>query len=392
MDRLDILSKTFGLGVNSLKEGYSNLAGLKLTMITPSLYGSGVSELAKGLLGYFKELSLDCSWDKIHASEEFFILSKKISNAMALSLNEVSQKDLERFKELSSQIELPMDTDILYLHDFHALIASASIKNVKRIYRCHYDISRANQAVWSFLKPYIEACDAVIFTSPSCHRPLECDVNYILPSIDPCSVKNTFVDRAGQIKVLEEFGIPANKPMILQVSRFDKVKDPFGLINIFREVRKTKDCILVYAGGLAPDDVNAAELYAELKSYTAGRQDIFLLAIDKMDYEIAALQSAAQIIVQKSFSESFGLAITEALWKGKPVIASDVGGIRYQIINNKTGLLCAEDNSFALAIERLLSDSSLLMRLSSAGKEYVRENFLITRELKNHLEILKKIV
>lgn len=392
MKKLEILSKNFGLGINSLKEEYSALAGLKLAMITPSMYGSGVSELAGGLLAYFKELGINCSWDKINASEEFFVLSKKISNAMALSLNEISNLELDHFKEFSLALTLPADTDILYLHDFHALIAASKIKNVKKIYRCHYDISRANSLVWNFFKPYIEACDSVIFTSPSCHRPLECKVDYILPSIDPCSVKNTFVDRKGQLEVLKKFGIPANKPIILQVSRFDRVKDPFGLIDIFKEVRKTEDCVLVYAGGLAPDDVNAAALYAELKKYTADCPDIKLLCIDKMDYEIAALQSAAQIIVQKSFSESFGLAITEALWKAKPVIASDVGGIRYQIINNKTGLLCSDDKAFISSIKRLLAEKSLSERLSASGREFVKERFLITRELKNHSEIFKKIV
>ena len=246
--------------------------------------------------------------------------------------------------------------------------------------------------VWSFFKPYIEACDEVIFTSPGCHRPLNKKVNYILPSIDPCSVKNTLVSKEQYLKVLENFNIPSNKPFVLQVSRFDRVKDPFGLIDIFREVRSYYPCTLVYAGGFAPDDINAATLYEELKQYSQGEKDIILLSINRRDYEISALQSAADVIVQKSFSESFGLSITEALWKNKPVAASDVGGIRKQIINNKTGLLCKDKTIFVQAVERLLQDKSLSLRLAANGHNFVKEHFLITRELKEHTEIFKKIV
>lgn len=392
MDKLSILNGRYGIAVTALKDLYKDLGSFRLTMLTPALYGSGVSELAATLDGYFRELGVECSWRKIEAGHDFFVLSKKISDALCLSMNCVSKAELERFAEAASCLEVPSDCDILYMHDFHALIAASKIKGIKKVYRCHFDISRANKEVWDFLKPYIECCDAVIFPSAQSHRRLNREADYILPSIDPCSVKNTFVEREESLKVLKGYDIPLGKPIILQVSRFDRVKDPFGLIDVFKEVSSEIPSTLVYAGGFAPDDVNAAVLYEELKLYAGNRKDIILLSINRRDYEIAALQSAADVVVQKSFSESFGLSITEALWKKKPVAASDVGGIRCQIINNKTGLLCGDKAGFIFNVKRLLMDKALSLRLATNGHEYVKEHFLITRELKNHAEVFKKIV
>lgn len=392
MNKLEAIGAIYGLPTADLRAEYSRLGSLKVNMITPSSYGSGVTELASTLNSYFTELGLKSDWSALEAEHRFFILSKKITEALSLSFNSVTREELEEFKTLSSSLLVPSDCDVLYMHDFHALIAAEKIKNIKKIYRCHFDISRANADVWAFFKPYIEACDGVIFTSPQTHPPLNRRADYILPSIDPCSVKNTFVGKAEREEVLKRFAIPLDKPIVLQVSRFDRVKDPFGLIDVFKEVAKNVPSVLVYAGGFAPDDVNASSLYDELKKYAAGRRDIILLSINRRDYEIAALQSAADVIVQKSFSESFGLSITEALWKGKPVAASDVGGIRLQIINNKTGLLCRNSEDFASSVIRLLRDKSLSKRLAEEGKRLVTEKFLITRELENHAEIFKKIV
>lgn len=392
MDKLSILDSKYGIAVAELKEQYKKLPDFRLAMLTPALYGSGVSELACTLEGYFRELGLDCCWRPIEADKDFFVLSKKITDALSLSMNCVSRAELDSFAAAASSLALPLDCDVLYLHDFHALIAASKIKGIKKIYRCHFDISRANKDIWEFLRPYIEDCDEVIFPSAQSHRPLNRGVDYILPSIDPCSVKNTFVEREGQLAVLKNYNIPCDKPIILQVSRFDRVKDPFGLIDVFKEVSEEIPSTLVYAGGFAPDDINAAALYQELKDYAGGHKDIILLSINRHDYEIAALQSAADVVVQKSFSESFGLSITEALWKRRPVAASDVGGIRYQIINNKTGLLCGDKESFVLNIKRLLTDRALSLRLAATGHEYVKEHFIITRELKNHAEVFKKIV
>jgi trehalose synthase len=391
MDNLAKLQEVCGIGTSRLRQEYKAASGLRLNIITAGRYGSGVSEVIGRVNGYFNELGLCSGWENIIAGDEFFALSKKITNALCFSYESVSDAELKRFACLSQ--EMDFDTcsyDVLYLNDHPGLIA-AEYSPAKKIYRCHFDISGANQKVWEFFKPYIESCDAIIFTHPSFHKELKGNIFYIPPSIDPCTVKNTFVPREEALKVLKEFKIPADKPIITQVGRFDKTKDPFGVIDAFRVVRAQMPCSLVLAGGHAREDTDSLSSFEALQKYAAGEADIFILAIDKQDYKIAALQSISDVIVQKSLSESFGLAITEALWKARPVVASDVGGIPLQIKHDKTGLLCRDAKTCAAALLEILQNTALSRRLGKNGHEYVREHFLINSELEKHLDIFKRL-
>lgn len=391
---MDNLSKlqALGIGTYELVAEYKQLSGLRVNIVTAGKYGSGVSEIAGRMNSYFNELGLVSKWENINAGEEFFALAKKFSNALCSFDVTVTDADLKRFKELSCSFRIDKDCDILYINDHPALLAAAGECNCKKIYRSHFDISCANQKLWSFFKPYIEEYDGIIFSSPFFHRQTLGEVFYVLPSIDPSTVKNTFVPREDALKVLKAFNIPANKPIITQVGRFDRLKDPFGVIDAFRMVRDFIPCTLVLAGGHAQDDPESLKVYEEVKEKAACDKDIFVLAIDREDYKIAALQSVSDIILQKSLSESFGLAITEALWKNRPVVASDIGGIPYQIVNGKTGLLCSSIATCAEAILEILTNKPLGLKLGKNGHNLVFEKFLITRELKNHLEIFKKII
>lgn len=390
MDNLSKLQALCGIGTSQLKKEYQSLPKIRLNIITAGRYGSGVSEVISRVSEYFKELGLYSNWENITAGEEFFKLSKKITNALLNFDKEVSSKELERFAALSHEMDIDTNYDAVYINDHPALIA-CEYAAAKKIFRCHFDISGANQKVWDFLKPYIEACDEIIFTAPSFHKELKGNISYIEPSIDPTTVKNTFVEREAALKVLKEFKIPSNKPIITQIGRFDRTKDPFGVIEVFRKVRQEIPCTLILAGGHAQDDPESEEVYKELVKEAKGDEDIFLLAINKEDYKIAAIQSISDVIVQKSLSESFGLAITEALWKGRAVVASDVGGIPLQIKEGKTGLLCKDIKTCAAAVLELLTNKALALRLGKNGHDYVRENFLITTELEKHLKIFKKI-
>ena len=395
MAKLEEIQSKFGIGVSVLKEDFSSLKGLKLTMISAASYGSGVSESAKTLHDYFAELGLKVSWQTIEAPKEFFEISKKISDSL-IGTEEISSEEFEEFKKLSSQIKFDTDCDILYLHDHPALIAASYFTHIPKIYRCHFDISRASLNTWQLIKPYIKKCQAAIFTLPSFHRDLENFSNkifYILPSIDPLSVKNTFATSAQIKEVFNTYQISSEKPVILQVSRFDRLKDPCGLIDAFNMVQKEfPSTQLVIAGALAPDDTKAEIIYQETLQKAQGNKNIKILSLNKQDAKISALQCGANIIVQKSLAESFGLAITEALWKSKPVVASKVGGIPLQITDRKTGLLCTDTQTCADAVLRLLKDKALALRLGKNGHNLVKENFLITRELKEHLKIFKKIL
>jgi len=391
MDNLSKLQALCGVGSADLRAAYANLPKARLGIITAGGFGSGVSEMAGGLNNYFNELGLFSRWESVNAHGDFLRLSKKITNALCFFDFRVSAAELERFKDLAAGLDIDTSYDALYLNDHPALLA-ARFCAAKKIFRCHFDISAANAQVWEFFKPFIEDCDEIIFTSPRFHKPLKGNISYIAPSIDPCSTKNIFVPREQALKVLAEFKIPSDKPIITQVGRFDRAKDPSGVIEVFQKVRARIPCTLVLAGGHADDDPESETVYEELKRQAGGDKDIFLLAINKEDFKIAALQSISDVIVQKSLSESFGLAVTEALWKAKPVVASDIGGIPLQIKNGKTGLLCHNIESCALAVLDLLENKALAMRLGRNGQEFVRENFLITSELKNHLAVFNKIL
>lgn len=395
MGKLEEIQANFGIGISSLKEDFSSFKNLKLTMVSAASYGSGVSESARTLHDYFYDLGLKPSWQTIEAPQKFFELSKKVSDSLA-GVQDLSDGELAEFKILASQIKFDTDCDILYLHDHPALIAASYFTHIPKIYRCHFDISRASLNTWQFIKPYIQKCQAAIFSLPNFHRPLEKMGNkifYVLPSIDPLSVKNKIASPEEIKQVFAKHKISSQKPVILQVSRFDKLKDPCGLIEAFNLVRKQNQAVqLVIAGALAPDDTGAFSLYQETLEKAQNRAEIKVLSLNKEDAQISALQTGATIVVQKSLAESFGLAITEALWKFKPVVASNVGGIPLQITDRKTGLLCTNIESCADAILRLLSDKSLSLRLGKNGHDLVKDKYLITRELKEHLKIFKKIL
>ena len=395
MGKLEEIQDKFGIGISDLKEEYSSIKGLRLTMVSAASYGSGVSESARTLHTYFSDLGLKVSWQTIEAPKRFFELSKKISDSLS-GVQELTAQELTEFKLLAREIKFDTDCDILYLHDHPALIAASYFTHIPKIYRCHFDISRASLDTWNLLKPYIQKCQAAIFTLPNFHRPLEKIKNkiyYVLPSIDPLSEKNLPAKEIEIKNIFNRYKISLDKPVILQVSRFDRLKDPCGLIDAFDLVKKqVPNAQLVIAGALAPDDTNAFCVYQECLSKADSRPEIKVLSLNRQDSQISALQSGATIIVQKSLAESFGLAITEALWKSKPVVAGNVGGIPLQITDKKTGLLCKDIESCSEAILRLLGDKALCLRLGKNGHDLVKDKFLITRELKEHLKIFKKIL
>jgi trehalose synthase len=256
----------------------------------------------------------------------------------------------------------------------------------KWVWRCHIDVSQPNQKVWSFLEPYIVQYDAAVFSSPSFSHQLPIRQYLISPSIDPLSDKNKELSQQTIDSVLEKYLIPKDKPIITQVSRFDYLKDPVGVIQAFEMVRKSIGCRLVFAGGTASDDPESEKVLSEVKERAGGDPDIHILLVPPgSDVEINALQRASTVVVQKSHREGFGLTVTEALWKAKPVVASAVGGITLQIRNKFTGLLSYGIEGTAYAIRQLLTNPGYARWLGQNGREHVRYNFLITRHLRDYL-------
>jgi trehalose synthase len=249
-------------------------------------------------------------------------------------------------------------------------------------------LSNPNPEVWGFLRPFVYRYDGALFSSPEFARQLPIPQYLSFPCIDPLSEKNVDLDPACVQEVVERFGIDPARPIITQISRFDRLKDPIGVVRAYQIVRRYMDCQLVLAGGSATDDPEGEIVLEEVRREAKDDPDIHLLNLPPWSAtEINALQRASTVIVQKSLREGFGLTVTEALWKKKPVVASAVGGIPAQVIHKHTGLLVHSVEGTAYQIRFLLSNPALALKLGEQGHEHVRENFLITTNVKRYLTI-----
>jgi trehalose synthase len=336
------------------------------------------------------QLGVDVRWNVINGSEEFFEVTKKFHNALHGKKEKISAQDFALFSEVTEHNleEMSFYGDILFIHDPQpvGLIAKKKEIGKKWIWRCHIDVSSPDRKVWKFLHGFIVDYDAAVFSAPNFAQQLPIRQFLVTPSIDPLSDKNKELDPGIIDAVLAKYGLISDKPMITQISRFDRLKDPLGVIEAFEMVRKSVDCQLVLAGGTATDDPESEEVLGEVRKRAEENPDVHVLLVPpESDIDINALQRAATIIMQKSLKEGFGLTISEALWKAKPVVASAVGGIPLQVKNKFTGLLCYTVEGAAYALKQLLSNPEYANRLGHNGREHVKQNFLITGHLKNYL-------
>ena len=366
------------------------LSGKVIQYVNSTFVGGGVSEILEHMIPLLNQLGVDARWNVIQGNEGFFEVTKKFHNALHGNGEMVSADDFALFSEVTelNLEELRFYGDILYIHDPQPIGLIAKKKEIARkwIWRCHIDVSKPDKKVWEFLRSFVVDYDAAVFSSPRFAQQLPIRQFLITPSIDPLSDKNRELDSGTIDFVLKKYGLTSDKPMILQVSRFDRLKDPLGVIAAFKMVKKSIDCQLVLAGGTATDDPESEEVLEEVRTAAEGDSDIHVLLIPPdSDLEINALQRAATIIMQKSLKEGFGLTISEALWKAKPVVATAVGGIPLQVKNKFTGLLCYTVEGAAYALRQLLSNPEFAGKLGENGKEHIRQNFLITSHLKNLL-------
>jgi trehalose synthase len=376
--------------LDELKTLARKFEGKVVQIINSTYVGGGVAEILERMVPLLNQLGVDARWDVINGNEEFFEVTKKFHNALHGSHKRISARDLALFSEATQKNlnQMKFYGDIMFIHDPQpvGLIAGKKETNAKWLWRCHIDVSAPDKKVWDFLSKFIVQYDGAIFSAPNFTRQLPIRQFLISPSIDPLSDKNKELDPTTIADVLTKYGLVSSKPMIVQISRFDRLKDPLGVIEAFKIVRKNLDCQLVLAGGTANDDPECAEVYSEVKKQAEGNPDIHVLLIPaESDIEINALQRAATIIIQKSLKEGFGLTISEALWKSKPVVASAVGGIPLQIKNQLTGLLCYTVEGAAYALRQLLTNPEFASWLGRNGREHVKQNFLITGHLKNYL-------
>ncbi len=366
------------------------LRGRRVKMVNSTAIGGGVAEILHRLVPLLNELGIQTQWEVIKGGEDFFVVTKKIHNALHGEPISLSPRMKEILLEVSRENlkNSNLDQDVIVIHDPQPImyIEAKERAHAKWVWRCHIDISNPNQDVWDFMKGYVEQYDTAIFSSPRFSKRLPITQFLFFPSIDPLSDKNRELEPEFIDQVFERFHIPRDKPVITQISRFDRLKDPVGVIKAYRMAKRYVDCRLVLAGGGASDDPEGEVVLEEVRREAEGDPDVHILLLPSSSpLEINALQRGSNLILQKSIREGFGLTVAEALWKRKLVIGSAVGGIPVQIIPNFTGVLVYSIEGTAYQIRYLLSHPEIAKRLSEFGHEYVKEEFLITRKLRRYL-------
>jgi trehalose synthase len=363
--------KTF-LHVNSTKEG------------------GGVAEILHRMMPMLEEIGIQARWEIIQGDAKFFDITKKIHNALQGNI-ELITNDMWRYHykiNRRNAEKINLEADAVFIHDPQPVPFIEFKKTGIWIWRCHIDLSNPQKEVCDYLSKYCEKYDAAIFSVAKFARALRIDEFITSPSIDPLSEKNRELTTDEINATLNKFRIPADRPIILQVSRFDRFKDPIGVIKAFHLVKKYNDCILILAGSPATDDPEGEIVLNEVKEYAANDPDVHVLLLPPFsDKDINALQRTATVVVQKSLKEGFGLTVSEAMWKGKPVIGGAVGGIPLQIIHSITGFLVHSIEGTAFRIRQLLNNQEMSKKMGETGKEYVRRNFLITRQIRDYLSI-----
>jgi trehalose synthase len=324
---------------------------------------------------------------------DFFEVTKSFHNALHGSSAKITPRDFEIFLDYNrrNRESIQLDGRFVVIHDPQpAALIDARTENDSRkwIWRCHIDLSRPDPAVWNFLAPYVSRYDGAIFSSPEFSRQLPIPQYLFSPSIDPLADKNRELEPEFIQRVVTGFGIDPERPILTQISRFDRLKDPIGVVRAYRNVKRYFDCQLVLAGGGAADDPEGSIVLEEVREAAAGDADIHILELPvAAPLEVNALQRASTIVIQKSLREGFGLTVSEALWKKKPVVASAVGGIPLQVIHKQTGMLAHSVEGTAYQIRYLLSHPDIARRLGEQGHEHVRENFLITGNVRRYLTL-----
>ena len=390
---LDDYAAVIGAGeIEELRALARPLQGRRVEMVNSTAVGGGVAEMLNRLVPLAEDVGLSFRWDVITGGEDFFQVTKAFHNALHGAPYHPQPGDFDIFREYQQRNlhRLPLDVEFVIIHDPQPVGLIEERTNGKNhwVWRCHIDLSHPNPTVWNFLHSYVSRYDGAIFSSPEFARQLAIPQYLFYPAIDPLSEKNRDLPPEFIANVLSRYQIDPLRPVLTQISRFDRLKDPLGVIRAYRIVKRYFDCQLVLAGGSASDDPEGAQVLKEVHRAAEGDPDIKVLELPVWaPLEVNALQRASSIVIQKSLREGFGLTVSEALWKKKPVVASAVGGIPTQIIHKHTGLLAHSVEGTAYQIRFLLSHPEIAARLGERGHEHVKENFLITQNLKRYLTL-----
>jgi trehalose synthase len=378
--------------VAEIRELARRLEGGRLLMVNSTAVGGGVAELLNRLIPLLKDLGIPTRWEVIRGGQEFFEVTKAIHNALHGTPVTLTTAMRSLFLEVAAEnaASLDLDADLVVIHDPQPLplAAARAPGRGQWVWRCHVDVSHPQSDVWDFLREHVVRYDASVFSAPEFSQVLPIPQYMIHPAIDPLAEKNRDMTTTEIEAVLTDLGIRDDRPIVTQVSRFDRLKDPLGVIRAYQLVRRTAECQLVLAGGGAADDPEGAAVLEEVRRAADGDPLIHILDLPPFsNREINALQRSSAVVVQKSIREGFGLTVTEALWKRRPVVASAVGGIPLQVLHNLTGLLVHSAEGTAYRIRTLLRDPAFARRLGDNGHEYVKTRFLTTSNLRRWLAL-----
>jgi trehalose synthase len=363
--------------------------GKRFLHVNSTREGGGVAEILQRMVPLLAGMGIDARWVVIEGDPFFFEITKKIHNALQGNSEYITEGMWEHYFEVNRRNSSVMDLDaeMVLVHDPQPAPLIEFRKGGHWVWRCHIDVSEPQKVIFDFLSFYARKYESAVFSIPRFAKALGIDEFIIPPSIDPVSEKNRDLTEQEVEETLSRFGIDTDRPILLQVSRFDRFKDPTGVIQAYRMVKKYNDCILVLAGSPATDDPEGERVLSEVREYGKGDPDLHILLLPPSDKDINALQRAADVILQKSLKEGFGLTVSEAMWKGKPIVGGAAGGIPLQIIHGVTGFLVHSVEGAAFRVRQILSDPAMGRAMGSAAKEYVRNNFLITRQMRDYLAV-----
>jgi trehalose synthase len=378
--------------IDFLRRLADKVRGRTILHVNSTRVGGGVAEILRSLVPLLQDIGVEARWEVITGTEDFFAVTKAFHNALQGEEQDLSPEMLETYREINRQNAQgsALNADYVIIHDPQpAALILQKPEGGRWIWRCHIDISHPQRKVWNFLRQYVLQYDGAIFSLPRFAQRLPIPQFLIYPSIDPLSDKNRDLSPKEQEKILDRLRIPRDKAILLQVSRFDRFKDPLGVIQAYRLVKKHHDVRLILAGGGATDDPEGEKVLAEVRQAAQNDPDILILLLPPdANVEINALQRAATIVLQKSLREGFGLTVAEAMWKGKPVIGGFAGGITVQLVYGVTGFTVNSPEGAAFRIHHLLENPDLMAKMGEDAREYVRRNFLITRHLGDYLALM----
>jgi trehalose synthase len=377
------------------------LKGMKVVHVNSTREGGGVAEILHRLIPLKQELGIRAGWEVVSGDAQYYQCTKKMHNTLQGNREQIPEALLQHyeatnahnFKRLQERLK---DSDIVIVHDPQPapLLNLCHDRKGKWIWRCHIDVSRPHRPIWKYLQQFVAGYDASIYSLPAFAQPMNHPLYIIPPSIDPLSDKNIDLDDREIGSVYTEYGIDPQRPVISQVSRFDRFKDPVGVIQAYQMAKAFGPPLqLILAGGTATDDPEGEEVLAEVKAAAKGDPDIHILLLPPDAHRtINAIQRISDIVLQKSIKEGFGLTVTEAMWKGKPVIGGNAGGIRIQIANHYTGFLVNTPEGAALRIRYLIKHTDRLKEMGATARAFALENYLLTRHLREYLILMVAVV